>query len=226
MLDDPRLELILESLPLKPPNAPRLDELLPRLRLPIRSPPPPPARLETPARWPPPTLPRLAAPPRLLKPDPLPKLARSPTPPGRVVLPRLPPCRPIWPRALRCRLARESPRVLPPNLFAVFRSGYGVPPRWDGLCCHLFPPPPRGLPRLPLPRFPRFPPSGLTRLPPPRFPRLPLPPMLLLRLKLLLTLISTSPPPQPQPHPQPPPHAKPIATPTPNEIAAAAYAAP
>src|SRR4030095_9637654 len=114
MLDEPRFTLLRESLRLKPPNPPRLDALLPRLRLPIRSLPPklPPRLLKPPLV---PTPPRLETPPRL------PKLV-LPTPPGRVVLPRLPPCRPIWFRAPCCRLAKESPLLLPPNLSAVARS--------------------------------------------------------------------------------------------------------
>ena len=55
---------------------------------------------------------------RLLTPAP----PRLPTPPWRVVLPRFPPCRPTFRCALRWRLFNESPRVVPPNLFAVPRS--------------------------------------------------------------------------------------------------------
>jgi hypothetical protein len=85
---------------------------------------------------------------------------------------------------------------VPPNLLAVARLEYGVPPRCCGLCC-----------QLPL----RFPPLTLVRLPPW---------MLVLRLKLLLTFTLMSLfPPQPQPQPQPPDHIAPMATPTPNESA-------
>src|SRR5262252_5514915 len=61
-----------------------------------------------------------------------------PTAPDRV-LGRLPPCLPTCCRAPACRFASESPRAVPPNLFAVARLPYGVPPRCDGLCCHRFP---------------------------------------------------------------------------------------
>src|SRR6185369_8236489 len=94
---------------------------------------PPPARLETPdERLPAPAPARLLpapAPPRLLP--------APPTPPGRDVLPRFPPCRPTFRCADRWRLFNESPRVVPPNLFAVARLPYGAPPRWAGLCDHL-----------------------------------------------------------------------------------------
>ena len=53
------------------------------------------------------------------------------------------------------RFARESPRVVPPNLSAVARSLYGAPPRCCGLCFQLASPP-------------RLPPPLLSRLPPPR----------------------------------------------------------
>lgn len=50
-----------------------------------------------------------------------------------------------------------------------------------------------------------------------------LPPLIFVfRLKLLLTFTFTSLCPQPQPQPQPPLHIAPMATPTPNEIAAVA----
>src|SRR5580700_8297189 len=63
-------------------------------------------------------------------------------------------------RALDWRLARESPRAVPPNLSAVARSPYGAPPRCAGWCCQLL------------------------LVFPPRFP----PVMFVLRLKLLLRL--------------------------------------
>src|SRR5436305_8323453 len=122
---------------------------------------------------PPDLLPRLPPLARLLTPGPRPR-----------VLARLPPCRPTCCRALDCRVARESPRAVPPNLSAVPRSRYGAPPRCSGLCCHWL---------RPLPPFAgsveaRFPPPILLRLPFPilfRFPPL----MFVLRLKLLLWLI-------------------------------------
>src|SRR3977135_1656910 len=127
MLEAPRLLLPRAFDPLyprePPPKASRFPPpLRERFRLPMRSAPPPRAGL------PEPPLP----PPRLPIPD----------PPARL-LARLPPCRPTCCRALACRLERESPRVVPPNLFAVARSRYGAPPRCSGLCCHrsLFPPP-------------------------------------------------------------------------------------
>src|SRR5688572_9801207 len=115
MLEAPRLLLERALLPLQPPdpppNPPRLpiDEVLPTLRLPTRLPLPPklplPPRLESPDE-------------RLLIPAPL----RLPTPPGRLVLPRFPPWRPMSRCAARWRLFNESPRAVPPNLFAVPRS--------------------------------------------------------------------------------------------------------
>ena len=133
MLEEPRLLLAraLDPLyplePLDPP--PKASRFPPPLRetsrLPMRSAPPPPARLPIPA-------PPLA---RLL----------TPAPPARL-LARLPPCRPTCCLAPAWRLERESPRVVPPNLSAVARSLYGAPPRCCGLCCHLLPAFP---PRLP-----------------------------------------------------------------------------
>src|SRR5262249_31314861 len=113
MLEAPRLlpERALDPLyPLDPP--PKASRFPPplrdRSRLPIRSGPPPPARLPRPA--PPP---RLPAPPARLP---------TPAPPPARLLARLPPCLPSCCRALACRLVRESPRVVPPNRFAVARS--------------------------------------------------------------------------------------------------------
>src|SRR4029077_2325619 len=110
--------------------------------LPTRSAPPP--KLPLPARLPAPAPPPTPAPPRL---------PALPTPPGREVLPRFPPCRPTFRCAARWRLFNESPRVVPPNLFAVPRSPYGAPPRWAGLCFHL------GLPEPPGPPIPPTPPT-------------------------------------------------------------------
>src|SRR5258706_14891283 len=154
----------------------------------MRSAPPPPARLPKP---PPP-------PPRLPIPD----------PPARL-LARLPPCRPTCCRALACRLESESPRAVPPNLFAVPRSPYGAPPRCCGLCFQ--PESPRPPPPRPGCCDGRFPPPMLLRLPLPIF-ELRLELLLLLMLMLLL-------PPQPQPQPQPPLQNAPIIMPTPKEIA-------
>src|ERR1700745_3458734 len=108
MLEAPRLLLPRALDPLypraPPPKASRCPPpLRERSRPPIRSAPPPLALFPTPA--PPPRLPMPAPPPRLLE--------------------RLPPCRPNCCRALACRLLRESPRVVPPNLSAVARSRYG-----------------------------------------------------------------------------------------------------
>ena len=84
-------------------------------RLPILSLPPLPARLEAllpPARSLAPALPRLDTP--------LPPAERSLTPaPPRLELLRLPPWRLVCCRALACRLAKESPRAVPPYLLAV-----------------------------------------------------------------------------------------------------------
>jgi len=149
MLEEPRLLLdrALEPL-LDPPNAlrspapppppretsrpPMLSAPPPRFKLPL-SPRPPELRSLTPA--PPPRLfvptllsPTPVPPARLLAPE-----LRSPAPPARLsllVLPAgstarfetLPPWRPTCCRALDWRLANESPRVVPPNLFAVLRS--------------------------------------------------------------------------------------------------------
>jgi len=125
MLEEPRLLFARALLPLyppePPPNAERLLPPLGILRLPTRSPPPPPdrllalpaERLLTPA---PPA--RLPAPPaeRSLTPAPA---ARLPALPAERLLGRLPPSLDICCRALAWRLARESPRVVPPYLFAV-----------------------------------------------------------------------------------------------------------
>jgi hypothetical protein len=65
---------------------------------------------------------------------PPPGCCRLPTPP------RSPPagcCLAWFWRAFACRFERESPRVVPPNLFAVDLSEYGAPPRCWGLCCQL-----------------------------------------------------------------------------------------
>src|SRR5271165_3904465 len=153
-----------------PPNALRLVALgvLGTCRLPTRSPPP---------RLPPmPPAPRLS---RVPAPGPAPRLAMSRLPaPGLVPRFPIPPagcCRAWFCRALACRLAIESPRVVPPNLLAVFLSPYGAPPRCCGLCCQLL------LPLLP--PFARFPP--LTRL-------------LLLTKLLLLLMVTLLLPPHPE----------------------------
>src|SRR5437773_3930654 len=147
------------------------------------------------------------SPPRLPAPAPLVRLL-TPAPPPRL-LAKFPPCRPTCCRALAWRLESESPRAVPPNLFAVPRSPYGAPPRCCGLCFQL--PSPRAPPPRPGCCDGRFPPPMLFRL---------LLPMLELRLKLLLLLMLMSLlPPQPQPQPQPPPQAAPIIMPTPKEIA-------
>src|SRR5207244_1873453 len=136
MLEAPRLlpDRVFEPLyPLEPP--PKASRFPPplreRSRLPMRSDPPPAARLPTLA-----PSERLLPPARLLRPVPAPRL-----------LDRLPPCRPTCCRALAWRFASESPRAVPPNLSAVARSRYGAPPRCCGLCCHLLPAPPRSPPR-------------------------------------------------------------------------------
>src|SRR5271169_1228391 len=87
-------------------------------------------------------------------------------------------CRATFWRAFACRLAIESPRVVPPNLLAVFLSPYGAPPRCCGLCCQLL-----------------FPPAGRVeaRLPPWMFCRL-----LLLTKLLLLLMVTLLLPPHPQ----------------------------
>jgi hypothetical protein len=216
MLEPPRLLLVRAldpSYPREPLDPPPKASLFPpppreTSRLPIRSAPPPPVRF--PAPTPPPAL--------LLTPAPSPVRP----PPGRL-LARLPPCRPSCCRALVCRLARESPRVVPPNLSAVARSLYGAPPRCCGLCFQL------DCPRFPPPMLPRSPPPAGScegRLPP-RFELPPagscegrLPPTFELRMKLLLLLMLMLLLPQPQP--QPPPHQAPMAIPTPNEIASPA----
>src|SRR5246127_5011157 len=148
MLEAPRLLLPRALDPLyprePPPKASRFPPpLRERSRPPIRSAPPPLALFPKPA--PPPRLPMPAPPPRLLE--------------------RLPPCRPNCCRALACRLLRESPRVVPPNLSAVARSRYGAPPRCSGLCCHLLPPP--APPTPPPPRAPPPPPTPPTPATPP-----------------------------------------------------------
>src|SRR6516164_3348094 len=109
MLEAPRLLLARALDPLypweplePPPNASRFPPpLRDRSRPPMLFGPPPRARLL------PPTPPAV----RLLTP-----------PPAARLLPRLPPCRPTCCRALAWRFARESPRVVPPNLSAVARS--------------------------------------------------------------------------------------------------------
>src|SRR4051794_18351860 len=97
------------------------------------------------------------APPRLSSPEPLPRLpstdppARLPAPPplnpppDPRLLARLPPCRLTRCCALERRCDSESPRALPPNLSAVARSLYGVPPRCSGLWLQLLLPPPTPL---------------------------------------------------------------------------------
>src|SRR4029077_1038592 len=131
-----------------------------------------------------------------------------PAPPPRL-LTKFPPCRPICCRALDCRLESESPRAVPPNLFAVPRSPYGAPPRCCGLCFQL--PSPRPPPPRPGCCDGRFPPPMLLRFPPPMFE---------LRLKLLLLLmLMLLFPPHPQPQPQPPPQNAPIIMPTPKAMA-------
>src|SRR5262245_11162534 len=170
----------------------RLPILPPPARLP-RLPPPPPGRLPR-LPPPPPTPPRLPRlpPPRLPPPPParLPRLP-PPAPPLRT----LPPGRDTCCRAPAWRFASESPRAVPPYLFAVARSRYGAPPRCAALCCQV--------------------PLRLALIFPARL-------IFALRLKLLklLTLMLLFP--QPVFHPQPPPQAAPIATPTPKEIAAVA----
>src|SRR5262249_10132908 len=129
-LEEPRLLLPRALDPLypldPPPKASRFPPpLRERSRLPIRSVPPPLARLLTPA---PLRLPKLLPPARF-------------SPPESRVPARLPPFRPICCRAGAWRFERESPRVVPPKRFAVARSLYGPPPRCSGLGCHLLPPP-------------------------------------------------------------------------------------
>ena len=114
-LEEPRLPLERALDPLyprvPPPKASRFPPpLREKSRLPIRSLPPPFMRLLTPA--PPP---RLPIPPLLLR---FPK----PPPSPKRLLDKFPPCRPICCRALDCRLAKESPRAVPPNRSAVARS--------------------------------------------------------------------------------------------------------
>src|SRR6516162_595251 len=202
MLEAPRLLLPRVFDPLyplaPPPKASRFPPpLRERSRLPMRSAPPPPGRLRAPA--PPPA--------RLLTPPPA-RLLRPPLPAR--LLARLPPCRPSCCRAPAWRLARESPRVVPPNLSAVARSRYGAPPRCCGLCFHLPSPRPPPMPPRPGCCDGRFPPPILLRLPPPMFE---------LRLKLLLLLMLMLLLLQPHPQPQPPLQNAPIITPTPKEIA-------
>ena len=117
MLDMPRLLLLRAAPPLvreeAPPKALLLLELgvLGTLRLPTRSPP---ALDLLEPRLLAPVVPRFA--PRL------PVLARFPVP--RSIVPacgRLAWRETFW-RAFAWRLATESPRVVPPNLFAVARS--------------------------------------------------------------------------------------------------------
>src|SRR6516162_1173106 len=212
MLEAPRLLLPRVFDPLyplaPPPKASRFPPpLRERSRLPMRSAPPPPGRLRAPA--PPPA--------RLLTPPPA-RLLRPPLPAR--LLGRLPPCRPSCCRAPAWRLARESPRVVPPNMSAVARSRYGAPPRCCGLCFHLlFPAPPAGsCDGRPPPMFPRLPPPAIGLAG--RFPMFPrLPPPILFRLKLLLLLMVILLPPHPQPQPQPPLQNAPISTPKPKEIA-------
>src|SRR5262249_40587448 len=139
-----------------PPRAPPLEPLFApddTLRFPTRSPPPPPrlallSLVPALGRLPPrsPALPRLSPiPPRLsptpprLSPTP-PRLSPTPprlfpTPPRLFPTPPRSPTPPLSPccrcRALAWRFAMESPRAVPPNLSAVARLEYGVPPR----CC-------------------------------------------------------------------------------------------
>src|SRR5690348_5098403 len=129
MLDAPR-ELLARALdplipPEPPPKAPPPLDPPPEetLRLPTRSPPPPPRF--APTLFAPPA-PRLPAPdcwrpPRSIVP------ACAPCP--------LPPNCPWFCRALACRLPMESPRAVPPYLFAVALFEYGAPPRCWELCC-------------------------------------------------------------------------------------------
>src|SRR5215472_2846356 len=112
MLENPRLLLLRALGPLyplePPPNASRLPPPeRDRSREPMRSGPPPSD----------PPLGRDAG--RLPSPPPP---ARLPAPPEARLPGRVPPVREICWRALACRLASESPRVVPPNRSAVARS--------------------------------------------------------------------------------------------------------
>src|SRR5277367_1602559 len=125
MLEEPRELLARAPPPLMPEDAPPKALRFVALgdfgtcRLPTRSPPPP--RLELPPPAPRLDVSRVPA-PRL----PPPGCCRFPIPP------RSPPagcCLAWFWRAFDCRFERESPRVVPPNLFAVDLSEYGAPPR-------------------------------------------------------------------------------------------------
>lgn len=109
MLKEPRLLLLRALGPLyprvPPPKASRFPPpLRDKSRLPMRSAPP----ADLPPKF-------EAA--RSLTPAPAPRLPRLPVE-GRLA-PKLPPSRAICWRALACRLARESPRVVPPKRLAV-----------------------------------------------------------------------------------------------------------
>src|ERR1051325_3163037 len=113
ILDAPR-ELLARALdplnpPEPPPKAPPPLDPPPEdtLRLPMRSPPPPPRFAPRPSAPPAPRFPAPDCwrPPRSIVP------ACAPCP-------RLPNCPWFW-RALACRLPMESPRAVPPYLFAV-----------------------------------------------------------------------------------------------------------
>src|SRR5262245_36332462 len=110
-----------DGLPARPPPIP-CDGPLPA------RPPPGPCDGPPPARLPP----GLCDGPPPARPPPGPcdgPPARPPARPASRVLARFPPWRPTCWRAPACRLDRESPRALPPNLFAVALSPYGAPPR-------------------------------------------------------------------------------------------------
>src|SRR4029077_10660416 len=53
------------------------------------------------------------------------------------LLPTLPPCDLICSFAPAARFCADSPRAVPPYLFAVPWSRYGAPPRCCGLCCQV-----------------------------------------------------------------------------------------
>src|SRR5205814_1285250 len=89
--------------------------------------------------------------PRDLSPTPVPLERLANALPWPRVLPRFPPCPPFRCRAPDWRCAIESPRALPPNLSAVARSRYGVPPRCAGLWLQLLPPTPPAPPTPPTP---------------------------------------------------------------------------
>src|SRR5271166_6360386 len=150
MLEEPRELLARALLPLMPLPAPPKALLLVELGvlrtcwLPARSGPVPRLAFTLPAFAPP----RFCA-SRVPALGPVPARFEASRPPAGC-------CRATFCRAFACRLAAESPRVVPPNLLAVPLSPYGAPPRCCGLCCQLL------FPRLPL--F-RLPPLTLFRLP-------------------------------------------------------------